>query len=228
MNSNSVVSFNDRNVSTWDLINKGLIPRWMEESWIAAGNASPRWYRRVTRIAAAALIIFAFASFCALDFEVHSVDHPSLGRVFILLGICTIYMIVVPGSALLGMSKLDDFAKGKMDAFGQALWPILTLLRPTIKPQAFPPMARLIESIEEALVDLAAHRIVFGELDHEHSYRYSEVYYDLTRLLEGAQSFGLIPRTVGFKTYFDRAVKSGRVDAVREIVIEDDKKPRIM
>jgi hypothetical protein len=65
-------------------------------------------------------------------------------------------------------------------------------------------------------------------LDHEHSYRYSEVYHDLTRLLEGAQSFGLIERTVGFKTYFDRASKAGRVDAVRQIVMEDDKKPRIM
>ena len=128
--------------------------------------------------------------------------------------------LLVGGGAYV-VSGVRKWVREKTSEFGQAVWPILTTLQPRVTPQAFPESKALKALIWENLIDLAAYKIAFDDIDGCSGYRARVVYQEFKKLFEGSKAFEFIPEGVDFEIYFSVA-KSGRAKEVKERIVEDD------
>lgn len=209
--------------TTRDRVNSGEIPKWLVDKLVSVGYSDPRKeYRFMTIVNVLCSLVAIFLATCSVFVFKVTMSHrtTSLGLVDIIAPavVIGIFSATVVGYFFL-RSRFEDRMEERTKRFNQAIERLIRSPRPQFTPANLISDHILLRSIEDALVDLAARKVIF--LEYEKSTlvgmrRLSDAAHeDLGRLFDVGKELGVIGAHETYTRFFQRA-EVFRIQELRE------------
>jgi|GEM_PF-2443562 len=212
--------------TTCQRVSSGEIPKWLIDLWVSStGHSDPRkHYRRMKMVnILCGLVIFSILAVASMGLRsvvLYQDSHRGISFAEVEI-FCLCLGVVILGTIFVMNTRSDflDRVERNTKEFDLMIEHIVRSPRPQFTPTNLVTRRELYRSVQEALIDLAARKIVFLEYERQNAVGLRKLsdfaHSDFGKLFDVGKALGVIDSKETFARYFQLA-EIHRVRQVRE------------